>query len=48
MGLMAENPILIDEMQIKENSPPPPRTPVFDKRTRQTFETKLTSVPGYV
>ena len=47
MGFLAENPILIDEMQFKENSPLL-RTPVFDRRTRQPLETKITSVSEYV
>ena len=33
MGSMAENPILIDEEQDKENPPPVPTTPVYERPT---------------
>ena len=34
MGSMAENPILIDEEQDKENSPPHPTSPVYERPTQ--------------
>ena len=47
MGPIAENTILMNEMHIKENSPPP-GSPVSEKQTRHPFETKNKSVPDYV
>ena len=56
MGSMAENPILIDEEQDKENSPPPhPTTPVSEKPTQppvlmrsRPFRTTIDNDPDHV
>ena len=53
---MAENPILIDEEQDKENSPPPRATTLVSERPTQPpvlirsrpFGTKIENVPDYV
>ena len=44
---MAENMILIDEMQNKENSPPP-TSPTSGKPTCRSFRTRIEKVPNYV
>ena len=50
MGPIAENPILIDKVQDKENSPPsPPLTiPLPMLMRRHTIETKIEIVSEYV
>ena len=56
MGSMAGNPILIDEEQDKEISPPPhPTTPVSERQTQppvlmrsHPFDTRIENVPDYV
>ena len=53
---MAENPILIDKEQDKENSPPPhPATPVSERPTQppvlmrsHPFGIRIENVPDYV
>ena len=47
MDSKAENPILFDEMQNRENSPPP-NTPVSEGRTRPLFETISKNYPDHV
>ena len=56
MGSMAENSILVDEKQDKENSPPPhPITPVSKRPSQppvmmrsRPFGTRIENVPDYV
>ena len=55
MGGSAENPILLDEEEDKENSPSPTTTPVCEKPTRPSallrirpFGTRRENVPDYV
>ena len=55
MGGSAEYPILLDEEEDKENSPPPTATPVSEKPTRHTallrscpFGTRIENVPDYI
>ena len=56
MGSMAENPILIDEEQDRENSPPPLSITAVSERPTQPlvlkqscpFGTKFENVPDYV
>ena len=54
-GGSAENPILLDEGEDKENSPPPPTTPVSERPTRPPallrsppFGRRIEIVPDYV
>ena len=53
-GGSAENPILLDEEEDKDNFPPPPTTPVFERPTRPTsllisrlFGTRIKNNPEY-
>ena len=56
MEVSAENPILLDQEEGKENSlPPPPRTPVSKRPTRppallrnRPFGSRIENVPVYV
>ena len=55
MGGSVENPILLDEEEDKENSPPTTRTPVFERPTRppallrsRPLETRIENVADYV
>ena len=54
MGGSAENPIVLDEEQDKENSPPPPSTPESVRPTepprlqrKRPFGTRVENVPDY-
>ena len=54
-GVSAENPNLLDEDEDKENSLPPPTTPVSERPTRPAallrscpFGTRIETVPDYV
>ena len=55
IGSPAENPILLDEEEDKEDFPPPTTTPVSDKPTQRPaflrgrpFGTRIEKAPGYV
>ena len=56
MGVgLAENPVLLDEGENKENSPPPPTTSVSERPTQppallrsRPFGTRIEKVPIYV
>ena len=55
MGSSAENPILLDEEEDKENSPPVPTTTVSERPTRppallrsRPFGTRIKNVPDFV
>ena len=54
MGSMAENPLLIEQEQDKENFPPLPSTPVFERPTQPPtlrsclLGTRIENNPNYV
>ena len=55
MGGSAENPILLDEEDDKENSPPPTKTPVSERPIRppallrsRPIGKRIEGVPDYV
>ena len=55
MGASAKNPILLDKVENKENSPPPTTTRISERPTRPPamlricpFGTRRTNVPDYV
>ena len=54
MGSNAENPILTDEEQVKENSPPHPTSPLSKRRTQtpllgrsRLFATRIENASDY-
>ena len=54
MGSLAENPILLDQEEDKQNSPPSTTTPVSERPTRppallrsRPFRTRIENFPDY-